>query len=149
MAKCKVASIFKFNYSTLGIFNSQSRTKTFNGWMLPHTLRTRDRWRWVSPIFTCFSRGDEGGRAGQTTADGADGHDVELVFGERVESLHRVVVGLEADHFRRLRGRRQFRLVLDHKLDGLARRPVVVPADVHRSGRYLGNADVGRRVRQF
>jgi hypothetical protein len=24
-----------------------------------------------------------------------------------------------------------------------------VPADVHRSGRYLGNADVGRRVRQF
>jgi hypothetical protein len=38
---------------------------------------------------------------------------------------------------------------LDHKFNGFTWRTVVVPTDVHRSGRYLWNADVRRSVRQF
>ena len=82
-------------------------------------------------MHTCFSCGDERGGAGQPAADGADGHHVELVLGERVEILHRVVIGFETDNFRMVRCRSQFRFVLDDELDGLARRPVVMPADVH------------------
>ena len=98
---------------------------------------------------TCFSGRDESGRAGQSTADGADGHHVELVLGEGTEVLHRVVVGLESGDLRVILTDGQFRFVLDDELDGLAGRSVVMPADVYRSGRYLRDPHVRRRVWQF
>ena len=49
---------------------------------------------------TRLSGGNEGGGTGQPPPDGADDHHEEFVLGERVQMLHRVVIGLEADNLR-------------------------------------------------
>jgi len=102
-----------------------------------------------SNFSTCFACGNESGRAGETATDSADCNDVKLVLGKRIEILHRVVVGLESNNFRKIGERRQLRLVLDDELNSLTRRTVVVPANVHRRGSDLRDAHVRRSIRKF